>query len=236
MTEATMHVAVVIAHHGHKNDPYLTRVLEEWDGMKEFTAHVTVLTEAALASGADPTGLPFLARVKLMERLGGFDIYVYSEDDILISERNLKAWCEITAGVGRNEVAGFLRYEVAPSGERRFPDMHAAFRWENLQSRLGQHFAEFSNRHAGCYALTGWQLRIALESGKFLVPMHADATYGTLERGAADIYLQCGLTRLIPLSRFDEFLVHHLPNNYLDLGKPESVVRAELKAMGVEWP
>lgn len=232
-----LQVAVVIANYGTKNEKHLQTVIAQYLTMERTQADLTVLTGEHLA-GAPPHALPFLARHTLAAKLGGaYDLYVFSEDDILITERNLEAWIEATIDLREfpREIPGFLRYEVDSDGKRKFPDMHAAFRWGNVEQRDGAAFAEFSNAVAACYVLTRAQLRAAIDSGGFLVGPHSDSTYGILERGSADIYLQCGLRRLIPLTRFDEFLVRHLPNNYLHMGKPEAQVRAELQAMGVTW-
>jgi hypothetical protein len=236
----TLLAAVAIAYHGDKNREHLGRVLAEWAAMPEIKAQVDILTDRDLQPMQPPQALPFLARKALVRRLGEADMYVYSEDDILITQRNLLAWWEVARALPATEVPGFMRYEVAePSGERRFPDMHGRFRWENAEQRQidgqPQRFAGFSNAHSGCYVVDGTRLLRAMASGHFLVDLHSDPIYGALERGASDIYLQCGLRRLIPLTRFDEFLVHHLPDNYLHLGKSEAAVRAELQAMGVQW-
>jgi hypothetical protein len=229
-----MKAVVVIAHHGHKNDEHLERVLAEWAGMKDIRAQLIVLQSG---EGRDPLDLPFEARRELAIRLPDADLFVYSEDDMLITERNMRAWCALTAGwIDRNEVAGFMRYELRPDGGLSFPDMHGSFRWMNgVEERAGEKFAEYTNLHQGCYLLMGWQLRIALASGGFLVPRHTSGPYGMLECGASDPFTQCNLRKRLCVSRFDELLIHHLPDNYLHLGTPEGQVREQLKAMGVEW-
>lgn len=229
-----LQVAVVIASYGSKNEKHLETLIAQYLTMDEVQADLTVLTGDDL-HGAAPQSLPFLARKTLAAKQGRFDLFVYSEDDIRIRESNLHAWIEVAVGLRAGEVPGFVRYEVAADGERKFPDMHGAFRWGNVEPRDGEAFAEFSNVHSGCYVLSAAQLYLAIQSGGYLVGMHADSTYGALERGASDVYLQCGLRKLIPLTRFSEFLVEHLPANYLHLGKPEAAVRAELQAMGVTW-
>jgi hypothetical protein len=237
----TLLAQVAIAYHGDKNREHLGRVLAEWAGMQEIKAQVDILTDRDLKPGQHPASLPFLAREALVKRLGTADMYVYSEDDILITEANLLAWWQVSRFVRSTEVPGLVRYEVAePSGERRFPDMHGSFHWENAVVEreidgVREKFAWYTNAHSGCYVLDGVQLLHAMASGGFLVAMHSDQVYGALERGASDVYLQCGLRRLVPLTRFSQFLVHHLPDSYLHMGKPEAAVRAELKAMGVEW-
>jgi SAM-dependent methyltransferase len=50
-----------------------------------------------------------------------------------------------------------------------------------------------------------------------------------LETAASDLYTQCGLRRLISLSKIDEFIVPHLPNKYyLRMGIPIEDLRTQI--------
>ena len=75
-------------------------------------------------------------------------------------------------------------------------------------------FAFFTNEHSACYALTRAQLRRAIDSGGFLVAPH-EGKYDLLCTAATDPYTQCGMKKLICISRIEDFLVHHLPNKYV---------------------
>ncbi len=110
-----------------------------------------------------------------------------------------------------------MRYEVRPSGERSYCSVHSHFRWdtEAVRDYNGEVFAPFTNAHSASYMLTKEQLRKAIDSGGFLVPPH-EAVYGMLESAATDPYTRCGLKRRIAISHMEDFLLHHLPNIYLD--------------------
>ena len=182
--------------------------------------------EVQLQEGVD---LPFRCRPLLAGALADPEVewFVYSEDDMRITRRNLNALVEVT-GSGlllAHEVCGFVRFEVrTEDGALSFPDMHADYRWKQREKRTNEKgeaevFAEFTNVHQGCYVLNREQMRTVRDSGHFLVEKHGTERYGPLECGASDPWLQCGLRRLVCVSRFDDFLIRHLPNTYLHLGR-----------------
>ena len=224
-------VLVAIANFGAKNDSYLRRLLNEYRSMP-FDVDIVVLSnlrkeldpsvELVMVDlqGKDPWTLPFAHKEILARRLNDYDLFVYSEDDTLITERNLSAFLEVSAALREDEIAGFMRFEKGEDGETYFPDVHGCFHWDlkSVRSRGSQKFAFFTNEHSACYVLTREQLRRAIDSGGFLVPPHRDGRYLLPESAATDPYTQCGLTKLICISRFDDFLVHHIPNKYVELG------------------
>ena len=114
----------------------------------------------------NPWSLPFAHKTLFAERANKYDVFVYSEDDILITEAHLRAFLDVTAELADDELAGFLRIEKRPDGRVSFPDVHWNFHWEpqSLKSR-GEHLlARFTNEHAACYVLTREQLAKAISS------------------------------------------------------------------------
>ncbi len=221
-----MKILVVIANYGTKNDGYLSRVLSEYRSLLHKT-DIVVLSNVPKDLGPDvqvvvglpnknPHSLPFGHKRVFAERKDAYDLFIYSEDDILITQRNVEAFLRVTSILRPQEVAGFFRWEQYPNGTRFYPDVHGYYRWmpESVQV-IGDHtFARFTNDHSGCYMLTRRQLTEAIASGGFLVPPHQHQ-YRLLETAATDPYTQCGFKKLICLSHFDEFLVPHLPNRYV---------------------
>ena len=170
--------------------------------------------------GKDSWTLPFAHKEILASRLNDFDLFVYSEDDTLISERNLQAFLDVSAALREDEIPGFMRFEQGRDGEFHFPDVHGHFHWdpESVRLRGNYKFAFFTNEHSACYVLTQEQLRRAIASGGFLVGPHRDGVYHLPESAATDPYTQCGFTKLICISRFEDFLVHHIPDKYVEVG------------------
>jgi SAM-dependent methyltransferase len=220
-----MKILVAIASYGHKNDGYLSRVLSEYRSMP-YETHLVVASNVQKDLGPDvevrvglpnknPHSLPFGHKRIFADRKDEFDLFIYSEDDILITQRNIEAFLRITSILPPEETVGFFRWEQYADGSKYYPEAHDFYRWiPDSVKAIGDHtFARFTNDHSGCYALTRNQLARAIESGGFLVPPH-EHKYGLLETAATDPYTQCGFRKLICLSHFDEFLVPHLPNKY----------------------
>lgn len=221
-----MKLLVAIANYGHKNDVYLRRVLSEYRSMS-YQIDVVVLSNVEKDLGKDvevvtgtptrnPHSLPFGHKRVFAARKDAYDLFIYTEDDILITQRNIEAFLRATSVLGPQELAGFFRWEQYPDGRRFYPDAHVFYRWlpGSVKEAGDYTFARFANDHSGCFALTRSQLARAIESGGFLVPPH-EGKFSLLETAATDPYTQCGFSKLICLSPFDDFVVHHLPNKYI---------------------
>ena len=221
-----MKILVAIANFGTKNDEYLSRVLAEYRSMPN-PVDIVVTSNLPKDLGKDvevlvglpsknPHSLPFAHRRVFAERKDAYDLFLYTEDDILITHRNIQAFLEATRLLPPEEIVGFFRWEQYPDGRRYYPEAHAFYRWmPDSVKVIGRHtFARFTNDHSGCYALTQSQLARAVDSGGFLVAPH-EYKYGMLESAATDVYTQCGFRRLACLSHFEDFLVPHLPNRYV---------------------
>jgi 2-polyprenyl-3-methyl-5-hydroxy-6-metoxy-1,4-benzoquinol methylase len=182
---------------------------------------------------SNPLSLPFAHRKLFAENVDKFDVFIYTEDDTLFTLANVKAFLEVQNYLAEDEIAGFLRSETSPAGRHYITSIHHHFRWlpESVQQRGSEVFAELSNHHSGCYIATRKQIKAAIASGGFLVSPHAE-TYGMLETAASDIHRQCGLKRLICISRIRDFVVPHLPNKYFpDMGIPVEQLELQIRAL-----
>lgn len=241
--DARTRVLVAIASYGSGNDRYLAQLLDEYRTMP-FDVDIVVLSniDKNLGPGVEmrvglpsknPWSLPFAHKTLFAERADKYDVFVYSEDDILITEAHLRAFLDVTAELADNELAGFLRIEKRPDGRVSFPDVHWNFHWEpqSIISRGDHLLARFTNEHAACYVLTREQLAKAISSGGFLVEPHEEK-YDLLCTAATDPYTQCGFTKLIPISRLGDFAVHHLSNKYAGrMGVDEPEMRRQVAAL-----
>lgn len=221
-----LRILVAIASYGTSNDRYLEQIIGEYRSMA-FDVDIVLLSnlDKTLGRGIecrvglpakDPWSLPFGHKQLFADRCDQYDLFIYSEDDILITERTLRAWLEVTAELQDDEIAGFLRVEFGADGARNYPDVHAHFHWDASSVRTRGDFtlAHFTNEHAACYVLSRAQLRKAINSGGFAVEPH-EGKYDLLCTAATDPYTQCGLTKLIPVSRLEDFTVHHMSNKYV---------------------
>src|ERR1022692_4253123 len=95
-------ILVAIASYGTGNDGYLSRLLDEYRKMP-YDVHIVVLSNVQKHLSPDievlvglptknPRSLPFGHKPVLAQRLEQYDLFIYSEDDTLITERNIKAF------------------------------------------------------------------------------------------------------------------------------------------------
>lgn len=228
-----LRLLVVIASYGSKNDSYLNSVIQEYRSMS-FEVDIVVISNVDKRAAAgiecivglpnsNPWSLPFAHKKLFADRIGQYDLFIYSEDDMLITEDNIQAFLEAGPVLEEGEIAGFLRVEYSPNGQCNFPEVHGHFRWdcESVRVRGRYVLAHFTNEHSACYILTKQQLAKAIASGGFLVAPHGEK-YDLLCSAATDPYTQCGFKKLIPISHIGAFCVHHLPNKYV-------------RQLGVNW-
>ncbi len=217
---------VAIASYGTANDRFLSRVLDEYRSMP-YRTDIIVLSNVAKDLGPDvtvlvglpdknPWSLPFGHKQVFADRLEDYDLFVYSEDDVLITRRNIEAFQRLSAVLPEDEIPGFLRFEEAPDGALSYPDVHFGYHWDvqRVRSRGACVCAFFTNEHAASYVLTQAQLRRAIASGGFLVGPH-EGKYDLLCSAATDPYTQCGFAKMICVSHITDFLIHHLPDKYV---------------------
>jgi 2-polyprenyl-3-methyl-5-hydroxy-6-metoxy-1,4-benzoquinol methylase len=226
---------------GHLN--FLSQIIETYRSMP-MDVHVVVLSDAPKDLGPDvevivglpaknPWTLPFAHKVVFAQRVERFDLFIYSEDDIGVSENQIRAFQKATAQLEPDEIAGFLRYEVNTEGEWFLTEPWGHFHWKpaSVKQRGDYTIAEFTNEHAGFYILTQWQLKQAIASGGFLRAPYK-ARYSWPETAATDPYTSCGFRKVICVSALDDFLVHHLPNRYVnDLPVSLPVFRQQIETL-----
>jgi 2-polyprenyl-3-methyl-5-hydroxy-6-metoxy-1,4-benzoquinol methylase len=236
-------VLVAIASHGTRNDRFLAQVVNEYRSMS-YSVDLIMLSNVHKEADWDievivglpnknPRSLPFGHKRIFADRINDYDLFIYSEDDILISEKNIDAFLNVTEVLPEDELAGFMRSETANDGTKYFCDVHGPFHWDpaSVRQRKDYTLAHFTNDHSACFALTRRQLQRAISSGRFLVGPH-DGKYDLLEAAATDPYTQCGFKKLIPISHFDDFVIPHLPNKYIGkLGLKESAFHRQIETL-----
>jgi len=216
---------VVIASFGEKNLEFLRRITRQYRRMT-MRVDVVVVSEAPKPldpdikvivglPSRDPWSLPFAHKKIFAENLDNYDLFAYSEDDIDITEENIKAFLDVTPQLADGEIAGYLRYEVSSSGLRSLPDVHGGAHWrpESVRRRGPHTIAELTNEHAAFYLLTQAQLRQVIASGGFL-RAPCEGRYDMACTAATDPYTNCGFRKVVCITRLEDFLIHHLSNRY----------------------
>src|SRR3954447_11602666 len=161
-----MKILVAIANYGTGNDKYLAQVVSEYRSMKRDIDFV-VLSNVNKNVGEgievkvglptkDPWSLPFAHKRVLADYVDDYDLFIYTEDDMLITDRHIESFLNISKFLAEDEIVGFMRFELGPDGRRYFPDVHNRFHWDprSVRTRGEYTIAFFTNEHAGCYILT----------------------------------------------------------------------------------
>lgn len=200
-----MRLLVAIANHGTKNQRYLDRLLREYRSMT-YDVHVVVLSDSAKDLGPDvevkvglpakdPWSLPFGHKQLFVERQDDYDLFIYSEDDTLITQRNIEAFLAATAVLPPDRIAGFLRYEEDGQGQRYCSSMHSHYHWRpgSLRRYGGDSYAYYTNMHSAAFLLTQSQLKHCIASGGFAVGPH-QGRYDLLCTAATDRSCPCNLS------------------------------------------
>jgi 2-polyprenyl-3-methyl-5-hydroxy-6-metoxy-1,4-benzoquinol methylase len=218
---------VVISSYGEKNIGFLRQIIEIYRRMA-MEVDLFVVSNVPKNFGADvkvvvglpdpnPWMLPFAHKTIFAQNVDRYDFFIYSEDDIEVTEENIRSFIDATAVMEPDEILGYIRYEICPDGTKLLTDVHGAFHWKpnSVRHRGKYTIAEFSNEHAGFYILTQFQLRRSIASGGFLIGPH-EGRYGLPETAATTPYTNCGFHKVICISDLENFLIRHMSNLYVE--------------------
>ncbi|MFW9882517.1 MAG: hypothetical protein ACFFG0_56365 [Candidatus Thorarchaeota archaeon] len=180
----------------------------------------------------------------IFENKNYFDIFIYSENDIPINEDNLDIFRKHSENLkNTNLILGFLRYEqknkylidchprhtasrirfyslikpflsFLPFSIVKKYKLHPIVRKFNIKINNHNYF-EVQNVHQGSYVLAKEHLKKVLDSGNYF---NEKINYAGIREGAAsNVYIMCGLTKVISIEDLENSLIHHLPDSYIDV-------------------
>lgn len=238
-------ILVGITNFGTYHDDYLRRLLSEYlsmglslkvlvfsDRWKNLDGFGTVVVKEV---AQDTLSLTWAHRERFAQHAEEFDYFLYSEDDILITKQNVEAWIAANDALGDcGKVPGFFVKEVGLGSRVNYPQGHSPFHWNGFTERIdGRVFAKHTNVHSACTMLSRKQLRIAIDSGKYVAPAHGEGRYAVRELACSGPFVECGLEKVIEVTHFDDFCVQHLPASYIGvLGTAEEVMRKQVENLG----
>ncbi|MBM4318340.1 MAG: hypothetical protein FJ116_12805 [Deltaproteobacteria bacterium] len=213
-----MKIKISISNYGSNQLWCLERMLEEFSKFKKYTLDITEYTTEKTERKHHRFGLkigqnlPYQCRPHMAKAINDFDLFLYNENDHLITEENIDAFVEHQATLPFHFVSGFIRYEERDS-EQILLDPNP-FWGKLINKNYGDYFS-LVNNHQGCWLLTRDHLRYCIKSGEFL-HRTGRGPYGCLEQGATDPYNRCGLTKVFPSDpeKLKKHLILHLPKKY----------------------
>ncbi|MDE2402260.1 MAG: class I SAM-dependent methyltransferase [Burkholderiales bacterium] len=233
----------VIASYGERNVELLKSIIADYRAMA-LDVHIVVLSNVPKDLGPDvevavglpsenPWSLPFAHKAVFARDVDQYDLFAYSEDDMAVTERNIRAFMRASEELAPDEIAGFLRYEVDASGAWSLPDVHGGYRWrpESARRRGSHTIAEFTNEHAAFFLLTQAQLRAMVAADGFVREPY-EGRYDMLCTAATDPYTSYGMRKVICVSEIDDFLIHHRSNRYAGkVGVSLATLRDQIRAL-----
>lgn len=204
--------------------------------------------------------LPLTCRKTIWENKDKYDLFIYGENDHLFLEKHLDNHIQYSKILPKNRITGLIQIEKDKE-EIYYPGYHSGkgyhFEWDfkSVEVYQGKKFAHFTNLHQATFIVTKAQLLqigkkidfLALidESekkhviwinkvykkifGKKLI--HKEISYSQKCKVNTDIYKFSGLKKLICISDFDDNLIHHLPNLYIEGLEGRKKMRSDSERM-----
>ena len=222
-----MNILAVLVNYGEEQLNYLQQVVTE---LKEFQKYnVTVIVNSNIPlnqiNGIDNLNviklndyqlLPLTCRKVIWDYRNNFDIFMFGENDHLFKEHHVDKYLEYNKILPKDRITGLIQYEENESG-KYYPAYHAHYKWDSnsVEEYDNKKFAHFTNIHQATFILTKEQL---LDIGKKydFTKFFGPSQYSVKCKVNTDIYQFCDMKKLICISEFEDNLIHHLPNIYIN--------------------
>lgn len=222
-----MNVLAVLVNYGEEQLHYLQQVVTSLKSFKKYNVTIIVNSNIPLNNikGIDHVNviklndyqlLPLTCKQVIWHYRDEFDIFLFGENDHLFAEHHIDNYLRYTSVLPDNRIAGLIQYEENKTG-KYYPAYHAHYDWDydSVEEYEGLKFAHFTNIHQATFILTQEQLlRIGQmhDFTQFFGPSH----YSVKCKVNTDIYQFCGMKKMICISEFEDNLIHHLPNIYIN--------------------
>lgn len=226
MERNRLKILVVLVNYGEEQLQYLQQVVSELKSFKKYNVSVIVNSNIPLnIEGIDLVNvieledyqlLPLTCKQVIWDHKDNFDIFLFGENDHLFKEHHVDKYLEYTSILPKNRIAGLIQYEENETG-RYYPAYHAHYDWDydSVEEYGGRKFAHFTNIHQATFIITKEQLHKIGEHYDF-TQFFGQSHYSVKCKVNTDIYQFCGMKKMICISEFENNLIHHLPNAYID--------------------
>lgn len=236
-----MDILAVLVNYGTEQLNYLQQVVSELKSFKKYNVTVVVHSNIPLdeITGIDQTVvlqldnyqlLPMTCRQMIDREADNFDLFIWSENDHLWKEHHVNRYLEYVNILPENRIAGLIQYEEDQTG-RYYPAYHAHYDWDynSVEEYGGKKFAHFTNVHQASFILTKKQLT-KIKAEKDFTQFFSNDHYSVKCKTNTDIYQYAGMKKVICISDFEDNLIHHLPNVYINGGPGEVEYRVKQRS------
>ncbi len=220
-------ILAVLVNYGDEQLNYLQQVVNELKSFEKYKVTVFINSNIPLdmIEGVDEVNiiklddyqlLPLTCKQVIWDYKDDFDIFLFGENDHLFKEHHIDKYLEYTSILPKNRIAGLIQYEENENG-KYYPAYHANYDWgyDSIEEYDGKIFAHFTNIHQATFILTQKQLHTIGEIHDF-TKFFGNSHYSVKCKVNTDIYQFCGMKKMICISEFDDNLIHHLPNIYIE--------------------
>lgn len=252
-------VLAVIVNYGEEQLKYLEQMVNLLSGFKKYEVDIIVhsniilnlrgVKEFKVIKLKDYRFLPSTCRQTIWEKRNNYDLFFYSENDLMIKEHHFDKFLLYTRILPENRIPGLIRFEKK-SDIRLYPDYHGDFGWKlnSTEKYGGKVFAHFTNLHQASFILTKNQLQrvasrlefttlvedkvpisykikrkfrnlLGLRTRKYLI-------YDVLCKTGTDIYQYGGFRKVICISELEDNLIHHMSDMYVRGGLKSNKIKS----------
>lgn len=193
--------------------------------------------------------LPLTCRRVIWENRNKFDLFIYGENDHFFKEEHIDNHLEYAKIMPKSRISGLIQYEEDETG-KYYPGYHFDFEWDfnSVEVYKGKKFAHFNNVHQATFILTKEQLLKVGKKINFLELVNENTLFAKIKHKIrkkfglkverqnkysvkckvnTDIYLFGGMKKMICITDFEDNLIHHLPNLYIDGSKGRNKLRSD---------
>lgn len=228
-------ILVSIVNYGEEQLKYLQEVIDSLNLFKKYNITIVVTTNINLENIINGVTyfnnieilsswqlLPLMARRVINQCVDQYDYYLYTENDHLWLEKHIDNYIKYENILPDNYISGLIQYEYDHTG-RYYPAYFKSskykgkFEWDynSVKEFNRLKFAHFNNVHQASFLLSNNKLNEIcnrFDINNFWSNDH----YSLKCKVNTEIYEWAGYKKVICVSEFEDNLIHHLPNIYIN--------------------
>lgn len=222
----------VIVNYGDEQLSYLQQVVTELKNFKKYDVTVIVNSniELDMINDIDHVNiiqlndyqlLPSTCKQVIYDNKNEYDLFLFSENDHLWQEHHIDNHLRYSSILPKDRIPGLIQFEKDSNGNRSycaFQDNHFIRGSKETYGKLN--FCMLSNIHQASFLVTKEQLNRVIKYNKLYFSEISNTiktlNYSVKCRVNTDLYEFSNWEKVICISEFDQNLIHHLPNLYVD--------------------
>lgn len=233
-----MKILISIANFGDKQLNYLNTVIDEYRSYKKYDITINVHSTVKLDRNDicliyhDPTSVgrvAYLHRQEFVDLKNEYDMFLFSENDILIKEEAIDTYLKYNSLLPVNYCLGFIRYEKKSIDNPLDKNFYCLDQWprvghintKNITVNENSYFI-LQNPFQSCFLLSQDRLNFVINNHDFL-----KTDYNGIESSSGGIYVNWGNSGGVinkvctrNLEDLKKCLIHHLPDRHCNTPYP----------------